>query len=137
MRRRPCEVHTVLPCLLMAIGAWRSANPRLRGHRGVGPARTRPAPRVTSPSGGPGRSEPSALSLLPGLANAGQLAQRVALLLVPGAPLAFAPRFLASHLGLELEIYTFGEAQALLDVGYRPGSRALPTTRPGGQRAYA
>lgn len=67
--------------------------------------------------GGPGYSEFPAFSLPPGLANAGWLAQSIALLLVSGTLMAFGPPFLASHLGLELEICTSEEAQAVLDLG--------------------
>lgn len=49
--------------------------------------------------------------------------------------MAFGPSFLASPLGLELDICTPGEAQATLLSGTLVGAQALPTARPGAHGA--
>lgn len=49
--------------------------------------------------------------------------------------MAFAPLFLASHLGLELEICTFRQPQAVLYLRHWSGTQAQPSTRPGARRA--
>lgn len=50
--------------------------------------------------------------------------------------MAFPPPFLANHLGLELEICTFRDTQAVLYLGRWPGMQAQPATRPGARGAY-
>ena len=113
-------------------------------HGGAQPVSDLPVSGAQGLSGWPSCSELSALSLWPGLANASQLAQPFALLLASGAPVAFGPSFLASPSGLELEICSPGEVQAIPYMGHRWGQRLCqppgqgpmePVTLPGMTRS--
>lgn len=60
----------------------------------------------------------------------------MALLLASGAIMVFPSSFLASPLGLELEICTPGEAQATLYLGHWSGLQALPNHQAGAHGPY-